>query len=206
MNIDNKPLRTAGIAAAALGIGIWMSMAGPASASTGASMVTPATGGSASHPPPVSARVPTGAVAAPAFGEDAIVKLVSSENRKCLQPFKGLADGEEPIVQETCNGSVAQQWTVHNTSLTQVHLINRVTKLCMEANGPAANGTRIDQWPCNWISNENWSFGIGNNLLVSLVGKTASHCIATPGSQDGLEMQLRFCDGNISQLWDRLPG
>lgn len=185
-----------------------MSMAGPASASAGGSLAIPATGASGPGPPPVSisARVPTDAVGAPAFGEDAIVKLVSSENRKCLQPFKGLADGEEPIVQETCNGSVAQQWTVHDISLTDVHLINRASKLCMEANGPAVNGTPIDQWPCNWISNENWSFGIGNNLLVSLVSKTASHCVATPGSQDGLEMQLRFCDGNISQLWNRPPG
>jgi len=69
------------------------------------------------------------AVAGPAHAsggfEDAIVKLVSAQSGKCLQPFNGNTDGEEPIVQETCNGSREQQWTVHPISATAVHLINQ---------------------------------------------------------------------------------
>jgi Ricin-type beta-trefoil lectin domain len=87
-----------------------------------------------------------------------------------------------------------------------VHLVNRSSNLCLDARGKAVSGTPIQQWPCNWISNENWSFGITDNLLSSGVSGTYSHCVATPGTQDGLAMELRFCDGNPAQHWNRLPG
>jgi Ricin-type beta-trefoil lectin domain len=112
----------------------------------------------------------------------------------------------EAIVQETCNGSVAQQWTVALVSSTKVHLVNRSSNLCLDARGGATNGTPIEQWTCDWISNENWSFGITNNLLSSGVSNTFSHCVATPGVQDGLAMELRFCDGDPAQLWSRPNG
>jgi Ricin-type beta-trefoil lectin domain-like len=54
------------------------------------------------------------AVGFPARGEDDIRKLVSVQSGKCLQPVNGSADGGAAIVQQTCNGSVAQQWTVQN--------------------------------------------------------------------------------------------
>jgi hypothetical protein len=146
------------------------------------------------------------AVASPAQAEDDIVKLVSADSAKCLQPVNGSLNQGDAIVQETCNGSPAQQWAVHDISATAVHLVNRASNLCLDARGGATNGTPIQQWPCDSISNEKWGFGITNNLLVSFVAGTASHCIATPGSQDGLQMQLRFCDGNFSQLWNRPPG
>jgi hypothetical protein len=42
----------------------------------------------------------------------------------------------------------------------------RVRSSC-EARGKATDGTPIQQWPRNKITNENWSFGITNNLLSS---------------------------------------
>ena len=89
---------------------------------------------------------------------------------------------------------------------TKVHLVNRSSNLCLDARGGATNGTPIQQWTCDWISNENWSFGITNNLLSSGVSNTFSHCVATPGVQDGLAMELRFCDGDPAQLWNRPNG
>ena len=142
----------------------------------------------------------------PARAEDQIVKLVSSENFKCLQPINGSRNQGDAIVQAPCNGSLAQQWTVHLVSSTKVHLINRSSNLCLDARGKAVNGTPIQQWTCNWISNENWSFGLGNNLLSSGISNTFSHCVATPGFQDGLPMELRACDGDSSQLWMRPAG
>ena len=139
--------------------------------------------------------------AAPARAEDAIVKLVSAANGKCLQPINGSRNQGDAIVQETCNGSAAQQWTVHSVSSTKLHLINRASSLCLDARGKAINGTPIQQWTCNSITNENWTFGITNNLLGSAVSNTFSHCIATPGSQDGLAMELRFCNSDTSQHW-----
>jgi Ricin-type beta-trefoil lectin domain-like len=151
--------------------------------------------------------VPLGVtVASPAQAEDQIVKLVSLQNWKCLQPVNGSTQQGAAIVQQSCNGSLAQQWTVKSVSSTKVHLVNRFSKLCLDARGKAKNGTPVQQWTCNWISNENWSFGIRDNLLSSGVSNTFSHCVATPGFQDGLPMELRFCDGNMSQLWTRPAG
>jgi hypothetical protein len=146
------------------------------------------------------------AVASPAQAEGAIIKLVSVQNGMCLQPVNGSLNQGDAIVQEPCNGSVAQQWTVTSASSTAVQLVNRSSHLCLDARGGATNGTPIQQWTCNRISNEKWSFGITNNLLGSRVSGTASHCIATPGNQAGLPMELRFCDGNAAQLWNRPPG
>jgi hypothetical protein len=146
------------------------------------------------------------AAAAPARAEDPIVKLVSAESFKCLQPVNGSHNQGDAIVQEPCNGSLAQQWTVRQVSSTKVHLVNRSSNLCLDARGKAVNGTPIQQWTCNWISNENWSFGITNNLLSSGISNTFSHCVATPGFQDGLPMELRFCDGDAAQLWMRPAG
>jgi hypothetical protein len=84
-----------------------------------------------------------------------IIKLVSVANGKCLQPINASKDRGEAIVQEPCNGSVAQQWTVQYSSNGRyVHLINRSSQLCLDARGKGVDGTPIQQWPCNWISNE----------------------------------------------------
>jgi hypothetical protein len=141
----------------------------------------------------------------PARAEDAIVKLVSAASGKCLQPINGSHNQGDAVVQMACNGSAAQQWKVHLVSSTKVHLINRASGLCLDARGKAANGTPIQQWTCNNITNENWSFGLSNNLLSSGISNTFSHCVATPGNNDGLPMELRSCSSNSSQKWTR-PG
>jgi len=146
------------------------------------------------------------AVASPARAEYPIVRLVSVQNGMCLQPVNGSLNQGDAIVQAPCNGSLAQQWTDEPVSWTSTHLVNRASHLCLNARGGARNGTPIQQWTCNWISNQKWNFGITNNLLGSNVSGTGSHCIATPGGQAGLPMELRFCDGNAAQLWNRPPG
>jgi hypothetical protein len=144
--------------------------------------------------------------ASSAKAEDPIVKLVNSESGKCLQPLNASTTQGVAIVQETCNGSTAQQWTVTSVSSTKVHLVNMASHLCMDARGGAVNGTPVQQWTCNKITNENWSFGITNNLLSSGVSNTFSHCVATPGTQNDLPMSLRACSAIPSQIWNRPPG
>jgi hypothetical protein len=144
--------------------------------------------------------------ASTAQAEDPIVKLISSESSQCLQPINGSLKQGDAIVQAPCNGSEAQQWTVTMVSSTKVHLVNRSSHLCLDARGGATNGTPIQQWTCNKISNENWGFGITNNLLVSAVSNSWSHCIATPGTQNNLPMELRACVITSSQIWTRPPG
>ncbi len=139
--------------------------------------------------------------------EDPIVKLVSGQNGKCLQPVNGATDAGEAVVQTTCNGLDTQQWSVHFVSGTKVHLVNRHSGMCMDARGKGVNGTPIQQWPCNWISNENWNFGYRGNQLVSVVSDSPyTHCVATPGYNDGLAMQLRQCSSDSSQIWNQIPG
>ncbi|MGH3967383.1 MAG: RICIN domain-containing protein [Mycobacterium sp.] len=150
----------------------------------------------------------TGSVAAPAaHAEDPIVKLVSVQNGKCLQPINGSLNRGDAVVQQACDGSADQQWTDVVVSSTAHHLVNRSSNLCLDARGTATDGTPIQQWPCNQISNELWSFGLDNNLLSSGISSGRwTHCVATPGAQDSLAMELRACDGDSSQLWDRPEG
>jgi hypothetical protein len=93
-----------------------------------------------------------------------------------------------------------------SVSSTKVHLVNRANGLCLDARGGAANGTPIEQWVCDWISNENWGFGITNEDLASRVSNTYSYCITTPGYQAGLPMELYFCGGYASQTFYRPIG
>ncbi len=66
--------------------------------------------------------------------------------------------------------------------------------------------TPIQQWPCNTVTNENWSYGITNNLLSSGISNTFGHCVATPGAGEGLPMELRSCTGGVEQQRNRPPG
>jgi Ricin-type beta-trefoil lectin domain-like len=149
------------------------------------------------------------AVAPPSQADSPIVQLQSHESGKCLQPVNGSPGAS--IVQEPCNGSLSQQWTQGpsvdsgGTDANSLHFVNRSSQLCLDARGRATNGTPIQQWTCDWISNENWAFGVGNTQyneeLVSRVSGTWSHCISTPGVQDGAAMELYSCNGNVSEFW-----
>jgi Ricin-type beta-trefoil lectin domain len=132
--------------------------------------------------------------------------LVSVQNGKCLQPVNGSLNAGDAIVQETCPQILtpAQQWTVlASPNDPQVHLVNAASNLCLDARGNATNGTPIQQWPCDTISNEIWSFGKNNNQLASgIYNSRWTHCIATRGDQDGLPMELQVCaNGDTSQQW-----
>jgi hypothetical protein len=152
------------------------------------------------------------AVASPAHANNAIIQLVSGDGGECLQPAGGSSALGEAIVEERCNGSSAQQWTettVPSQSIfgsNQVHLVSLSNGLCLDARGGAANGTPIEQWVCDWISNENWSFGINNNELASRVSHTYSYCVTTPGAYPGAAMDLQFCGGYPAQIWSRPIG
>jgi Ricin-type beta-trefoil lectin domain-like/Ricin-type beta-trefoil lectin domain len=132
---------------------------------------------------------------------------------KCLQPVNGSLNAGDAIVIETCNSSDAQQWSVLvSSNVPQFHLVNKASNLCMDARGNAVNGTPIQQWPCDTISNEIWSLGKNGNDLASGIynsqvaadRKQWTHCIAAtyPGDIDGLPAELQACDGDILQQWN----
>ena len=142
----------------------------------------------------------------------------NARNQKCLtpaNPSQGAA-----VVQHPCDidrGIInrAQEWDAlcKDVSCSIVHVVNHESLLCLDARGGATNGTPVQMWPCNNISNENWDYGANpgesgspNFVLRSRVSGTRSQCLDVPGSQDvdGLAMQLWGCNGTAAQIW--MPG
>jgi hypothetical protein len=155
-----------------------------------------------------------GVAAAPRAAAQDNINLVSAESGKCLQPINASSEPGVAIVQVTCNGSAAQQWTATDVEGTiqastpwqVVHLVNGASHLCLDARGEAVNGTPIQQWPCNSITNEDWTLQETTNLLWLLssgISKTWSHCVRTPGVQDGLAMSLQSCANGSAMLWSQ---
>jgi len=144
-----------------------------------------------------------------AQAENAIVQLVNQESGKCLQPVNG--SNGAAIVQETCNGSVAQQWSVTQGEYNAEYA-NRSTGLCIDAFGGAENGTPIVQWTCAspTISNQRWEYapavdtsGLLGELWSGIEGSDYQYCITTPGAQNGDAMILYSCDYVSSALWSK---
>jgi hypothetical protein len=87
------------------------------------------------------------------------------------------------------------------------HFKNSLSQLCLDARGGADNGTPVQQWTCNNISNENWEPGedIADTIppLFSRVSDTRSHCLDMPGAlpTPGLAMQIYRCNGTVAQQW-----
>ena len=157
------------------------------------------------------------AVASPAHAETATFVLQSEFNRECLQPAGGSSGLGAAIYQEPCDGSLAQQWTVTPAS-SGVHLVNRSSDLCLDARGAAVNGTPVEQWTCDWISNENWRSGppvttriqgrlgpvgplVTGEELISGVSGTFSHCVSTTFFS-WVPVSLYSCNSQAYELWN----
>jgi Ricin-type beta-trefoil lectin domain-like len=148
--------------------------------------------------------------APPAHAQDIIVNLMSGQYSgqngiECLQPLNGSLEGGVQIVQVTCNGSLAQQWTsapAHKGKA--LSFTNRASGMCLDARGTSAAGTPIQQWPCapgEGISNQFWNYifsananGANGNELASEVNPSpGSYCLTTAPPANGVVLQL--CDG-----------
>jgi hypothetical protein len=125
----------------------------------------------------------------------------------CLQPVNGSTTQGASIVLEPCNNGAAQQWTKVPVSGNIVHFVNVLSGLCLDARGGATNHTPVQQWPCNWISNEKWEPGDASDDIIpplfSRVSGTKSYCLDVPGAQviAGLPVQIYRCNGTEAQMW-----
>jgi hypothetical protein len=144
-----------------------------------------------------------------AQASNAIVQIVNQESGQCLQPANG-SEGAA-IVQETCNGSLVQQWSVTQGEYNAEYA-DRSTGMCIDAFGAAEDGTSIVQWACAspTISNQRWEFGtqVGSSgqwgeLESGIEGSDYDYCLSTPGVQNGDAMLLYYCDWASSQLWSK---
>jgi Ricin-type beta-trefoil lectin domain-like len=137
----------------------------------------------------------------------------NSHTNMCLQPADGSKVQGAAIVQEPCQGgNVAQEWVYVQVS-GAFHFQNALSGLCLDARGKATNGTPVQQWTCDQISNENWepptnSKGASIGPVISRVSGSSGDCLDVPGGQQkiGLPMQVYHCNGTVSQLWDLKPG
>lgn len=144
------------------------------------------------------------AAPAAASGPDEIYNFLTNQ---CLQPANGSTEQGGAIVQERCNGGAAQKWMEVSVGRNIFHYVNALSGLCLDARGSAKNGTPVQQWTCNGISNENWQPGedIADEIpaLFSRVSGTNSYCLDIPGAQKtaGLAMQIYRCNGTEAQKW-----
>jgi hypothetical protein len=137
----------------------------------------------------------------------------------CLQPANGSTEQGVAIVQQRCDTNrpaglpLVQTWTLIPKSGNIFQLKNSFSQLCLDVRGLAVDRTPVQQWPCNWISNENWQWGPtdsnGDRQLISRVSGTRTHCLDIPGAQmiEPLEMWIYHCTvNNVAQQWWYGPG
>jgi hypothetical protein len=132
---------------------------------------------------------------------------------KCLQPVGASLDAGAAIIQTYCDfssGNLAQQWASDDLGGGVVHYRNLHSNLCLDARGGATNGTPVQQWACNTISNERWQPVIPDidpdtfdGPVISRVSGTSSLCLDVPGASpaDRLAMQIWQCNGTTAQDW-----
>ena len=154
------------------------------------------------------------AVASPALA-DSGGQVKNSATGMCFapdSPFQGAT-----IVQVTCapdgQRDTLQEWdfVCFDSSCRQFHVVNHGALLCLSTRGGARNGTALELWTCNQISNEKWDFGPSPSgapfELRSRVSGTTTHCLDVPDGRNtiNLWLQLYDCNGSTAQSWDQGP-
>lgn len=156
-----------------------------------------------------------------ALGPVAIANIYSG---MCLQPADSTTGSGASIVLMKCGASVAQEWILTDNYRGGPHFVNALygtvfldvadltNELCLDARGRAANGTPVQQWTCDGITNENWNpenepKDLTGAPIVSNVSGTNAYCLDIPGNQaaNGVKMWIYGCNGTIAQKWTIKP-
>jgi hypothetical protein len=134
----------------------------------------------------------------------------NSLTNMCLQPLHESPVQGVAIVQEPCRPPIeAQEWLYVPNGSAGFHFKNALSGLCLDARGKAEDGTPVQQWTCDQISNENWEPPTGPQgqsvgPVHSRVSGSDSFCLNIPGGQQtpSLGMQILRCNGAVSQEWE----
>ena len=136
------------------------------------------------------------------------VRIKNFGNELCLQPAGDATGTGVAIVQEPCTTDPAQVWEAVSVDSNNdvYHFVNETSNLCLDARGGAVNGTPVQQWTCNSITNERWTAAPGTssaNAFNSDVSGSDSMCLDVPGQsmQQGLGEQIYGCNGTVAQAW-----
>ena len=112
----------------------------------------------------------------------------------CLDDRSASTADFNPIQVYTCNGSNAQNWTVHsNGTLT-------VLGNCLDVAGAGtANGTLVDLYPCNGTGAQSWVHESNGELVNTNSGK----CLDDTGwGGSGTQVQIWACADSSNQQWN----
>ncbi len=149
------------------------------------------------------------AVALPArpAAAQAPFEFYNSYTSMCLQPVNESTANGAAIVQEACNGKAAQEWIPYPDGSNQ-RFMNALSGLCLDARGGAKDGTPVQQWTCNGISNERWEpeadpKSAGGGSLLSRVAGSKTYCLNLPAGKQaaGGAMRIYACDQTIAGMW-----
>ena len=103
------------------------------------------------------------------------------------------ADGTQ-IQLWTCNGTVAQQWTVGSDGTV------RALSKCMDVKyGGTANGTRVWLWTCNGTGAQQWRYDSSQRLVNPQSGRCLD--VSDWNTADGTPLQIWDCHTGDNQKW-----
>jgi hypothetical protein len=163
----------------------------------------------AAAPTPAARVQPAGHVTPLAGVFTPLRNLGNSTNPQqlCLEPVSTSVSAQ--VVQEPCDGSVAEGWQTVSLGGNNFRFISQLSGLCIFAfSPPASNNDPIGMDTCRDVSNE--VFNAGTSALPNVVplqseeGSTnTGFCLDVPGASPapGLQMQLFQCNGTVAQRW-----
>ena len=114
---------------------------------------------------------------------------------KCVDVRYGRTVDGTPVQLFTCNGSIAQQWTIPGDG--SVRALNR----CLDtAGGANTKGTKTVIAACTGGPSQTWTLQAGSHALVNT---GSGMCLDVPGSRvvDSLQLQIYPCNGTPAQQW-----
>ena len=134
-------------------------------------------------------------------------EFYNSYTNMCLQPIDQSTEAGKEVVQEPCepdtsSGRAAQEWIYYPPG-NDGRFMNALSGLCLDARGGAKDKTPVQQWPCNWISNEKWDSSQvnptgGGAPVISRVSGTKSYCLDVPGGAE----DCRARPADLPLQWD----
>lgn len=149
------------------------------------------------------------AAVTPASAAGFLIRIQNFGNNLCLQPLNDSTLQGEAVVQVDCDlGKADQIWEAQSLGGDAYRFRNVGTDLCLDARGGAANGTLVQQWTCNGISNEKWVTTLGSALaqpIFSAVAGSNHFCLDVPNQTTvrNTQLQIYDCNATVAQLWYR---
>ena len=153
------------------------------------------------------------AVDSPANAASSFHQIHNVGSDKCIRPVDGSVEAGVAIMQDLCDANDQSQFwfsdrIVRGDFDVVYRFVNQKSGLCLDARGGATNGTPIQQWPCNSITNELWlpNGSVAAHFdIISRVSGTQSHCLDVPnGDTASVALQLFRCNGTPAQKWDQV--